>query len=135
MRNLHSDSRIQFCKVLLTVLLRLESSSYSCSAIWQGDKRKVVLVSISISSKSTVPFGGRRVGSVKQQFFFSYSRNTCRGQNELSKPRPWLSPLGTFHISIGKFSNFVIRFFLSLTFPISLSDFAIELLSKNLITK
>ena len=34
----------------------------------------------------------------------------------------WPSPPGTFHILIGKFSYFVIRFFLSLTFPISLSD-------------
>ena len=49
------------------------------------------------------------------------------------------SPPGTFHILIGKFSYFVIRFlnqiFLSLTFPILLSDFTIELLGKNLITK
>ena len=39
----------------------------------------------------------------------------------------WPSPPGTFHILIGKFSYFVIRFlnqiFLSLTFPILLSDF------------
>ena len=39
----------------------------------------------------------------------------------------WPSPPGTFHILIGKFSYFVIRFldhiFLSLTFPISLSEF------------
>ena len=39
----------------------------------------------------------------------------------------WPSPPGTFHILIGKFSYLVIRFlnqtFLSLPFPISLSDF------------
>ena len=53
--------------------------------------------------------------------------------------RHWPSPPGTIHFLIGKFSYFVIRFlnhiFLSLTFPISLLDFTIELLSKNLIRK
>ena len=48
------------------------------------------------------------------------------------------SPSVSTFFPISKFSYFVIRFlnhiFLSLTFPISLSDFT-ELLSKNLITK
>ena len=51
---------------------------------------------------------------------------------------PWLSVLvlgsspsvSTF-FPISEFSYFRIRFFLSLTFPISLSDFTIELLSKK----
>ena len=41
----------------------------------------------------------------------------------------WPSPPGTFHILIGKIFYFVVRFLnhiLSLTFPISLSDFLLN---------
>ena len=53
--------------------------------------------------------------------------------------RLWSSPSVSTFFPISEFSYFIIRFlyqiFLSLTFPIWLLDFTIELLSKNPITK
>ena len=40
-----------------------------------------------------------------------------------------------FRVFLFRYQIFISYFFLSLTFPISLSDFTIELLSRNLITK
>ena len=60
-------------------------------------------------------------------------RKKCQLQN------PELKGYVSTFFPISEFSYFVLRFsnhiFLSLTFPISLSDFTIELLTTNLITK
>ena len=109
------------------------------SQCWHKDKEKWIFVICAFENTMLVDKEKRILLAIVACHVFKQPCLIMLIPFELSNIIVWPSPSVSIFFPISEFSYFVIRFlnhiFLSLTFPISLSDFTIELLSKNVIMK